>query len=241
MPWVCVGFVILAATLLALRLQHLHVLKTRLLTTQPDAIADDGELKAFALPRGERGYADHCANCHGLELHGDRRRGVPDLVDKDWLYGSGRVGEIERVVMYGVRSGMSKSLNQAAMPAFATPEPYARYKIDPLSPTDIEAVAALLYSFQHPTAVDPALVARGAAVYHGKGLCFDCHADHAKGDAAIGAPNLTDAIWLYGDGSVKSIRHSIERGLGGVCPTWAARLSPDVIRAIAVYVNAKAQ
>jgi cytochrome c oxidase cbb3-type subunit 3 len=96
-----------------------------------------------------------------------------------------------------------------------------------------------VYSFQPPEAVDGTSLARGTEVYHGKGLCFDCHADHAKGDPAIGAPNLTDNVWLYGDGSRQSIKAAISRGLAGVCPQWASRLPPETIRAVAVYVHSR--
>jgi cytochrome c oxidase cbb3-type subunit 3 len=208
----------------------------RFLMASPDSIPNDPALLRHGLALGKPAYAENCAGCHGDKLQGDSRKGIPNLADGDWLYGSGRIGELERIVMYGIRSGHSKTQNLAAMPAFATANPYPRYKIDPLNPAEVDDVATLLYSFQHPTA-DPAAVARGSSIYHGKGLCFDCHADHAKGDAAIGAPNLTDNIWLYGDGSMASIRSAITRGLAGICPAWESRLAPDTMRAIAVYVH----
>ena len=207
----------------------------------PDQIAANSELHSYAVHRGRAAYDEHCATCHGSQLKGDPARGVPDLTDKDWLYGSGRVGEIERIVLYGIRSGYSKSQNLAYMPAFGTPRPYSRYDIAPLTHDDLSDVTALIFSFQHPGVIDDATLQRGAKVYHGNGICFDCHADHAKGDSAIGAPNLTDARWLVGDGSMNSIRRSIEYGLSGVCPGWVARLDPVTIRAIAVYVNSNAQ
>jgi len=164
---------------------------------------------------------------------------VPDLTDQDWLYGSGRVGEIERIILYGIRSGDSRAQNLASMPAFATANPYPRYRIEPLTPGEMHDITELIYSFQHPREVDAAAVARGTALYHGKGYCFDCHSDHAKGDSAIGAPNLTDQIWLIGDGSKPSIARIIGHGLAGVCPGWHGRLASETIRAIAVYVHSR--
>jgi cytochrome c oxidase cbb3-type subunit III len=222
-----------------IHLRNVEIVKTRLLMANPDGIARDAELMRYALPRGRDAYGEHCASCHGERLQGDPRRGVPNLVDADWLYGKGRIGEIERIVLYGIRAGHSKTQKLADMPAFATVNPYSRYRIEPLSPREVSDVATLLYSFQHPRSVDSASVARGTEIYHGKGFCFDCHSDHAKGDSAIGTPNLTDSIWLYGDGSLASIEAAISRGLAGVCPQWIGRLPPETIRAVAVYVNSR--
>lgn len=214
-----------------------RALQTRFLTIDPDIVVNDAELLHYANSKGKDAYDAHCATCHGANLEGDGKRGVPSLVDKDWLYGSGRTGEIERIVRYGIRSGHSRTQNLASMPAFARPDPYPRHKIEPLTRGDIEDVAAMIYSFQHPNAVDPATRARGEAIYHGRGFCFDCHSGDARGDPSIGAPNLTDDIWLYGDGSLPSIRFTIENGASGYCPAFAARLPAAIIRSIAVYVH----
>jgi cytochrome c oxidase cbb3-type subunit III len=236
-----VGIVVAAVACVwtGLQVRDIQAVKSRFLIADPDGIARDAAMMRYALPRGRAAFEAHCASCHGSDLRGDPSRGVPNLADADWLYGSGRVGEIERIILYGIRSGHSRAENLADMPAFASANPYARYKIEPLSPREVDDVTTLLYSFQHPDSADARAVARGAEVYHGKGLCFDCHADHAGGDPAIGAPNLTDGIWLYGDGSRHSIKAAISRGLAGVCPQWASRLSPETIRAVAVYVHSR--
>jgi len=230
----CVGVLLLAS---ALYVRAQDSLKARLLMAVPDLIPSDAALMGYALPRGRAAFLRHCSDCHGRDARGDPGRGIPNLTDADWLYGSGRIGEIERIVLYGIRSGHSKAQQAADMPAFATAHPYARYAIEPLDPQQLSDVAGLVYSFQHRSAVTPESIARGTQVYHGKGLCFDCHSDHATGDPAIGAPNLTDGVWLYGDGSLESIKAHIARGLKGVCPAWASRLRPETIRAIAVYVH----
>ena len=78
-------------------------------------------------PWAASAYAQHCASCHGAHLEGDRTRAVPNLADNDWLYGTGRVSEIEHVILYGIRSGNSKGWDLAQMPAFATAHPYKLY------------------------------------------------------------------------------------------------------------------
>jgi cytochrome c oxidase cbb3-type subunit 3 len=149
------------------------------------------------------------------------------------------VEEIERIVLYGIRSGNSKGWDLAYMPAFATASPYAPYAVAPLSPRDIDDVTTYLLSFQH-SQPDAAAVQRGKQLFYdsNKGGCYDCHGTDAKGDSAIGAPDLTDAVWLRDDGSRQSIEDTIAHGLGGHCPAQAAQLSPVTIRAIAVYVHA---
>jgi cytochrome c oxidase cbb3-type subunit III len=228
---------VLGSAATALHLRRMHELRTALLRADPDLLAQDAVLRAYAQPLGAAAFARHCAGCHGADLRGDPARGVPDLADRDWLYGSGRVGELERVVLYGIRSGHPKALNLAAMPAFATAIPYARYKVEPLSPAEVQDVTASIFAAQHPGQADPESVARGGRIFRGKGMCFDCHAETGGGDPAIGAPDLTDAIWLYGAGSLESIRHAVESGLGGACPSFAARLAPEEARAIALYVH----
>jgi cytochrome c oxidase cbb3-type subunit 3 len=74
-------------------------------------------------------------------------------------------------------------------------------------------------------------------LYAGDAGCYDCHALDAKGDAAIGAPNLTDTVTLYGDGSREALFMSIAQGRQGVCPAWIMTLSAAGIRETALYVH----
>lgn len=226
------------AMLAAVHLVHVDAMRTRLLMTDPDAIARDARLHAWAMPRGRAAYLEHCASCHGADLTGDPSRAIPNIGDGDWLYGSGRVGEIERVALYGIRSGHPKAWNLANMPAFATPNPNKSYKMEPLNPREVADVALYVYSLRHKVA-DRQAVTRGDAVYHKNGFCFDCHGGSGRGDSAIGAPDLTDPVWLSGDGSLPGISDVIAHGLEGICPQWIDRLEPATIRAIAVYVQSK--
>lgn len=212
--------------------------RARFLIVSADAIPGDAELMRYALARGASAYAEHCESCHGAHLQGDPVRAVPNLADNDWLYGTGRVSEIEHVILYGIRSGNSRGWDLAHMPAFANPHPYNLYAIAPLSPGQIDDVTTYVLSFQHHQA-DAAAVERGKQVFHdtSKGNCTDCHGSDAKGDTAIGAPDLTDAVWLRGDGSRQSVEDSIAHGLAGRCPAWSAQLSPVTVRALAVYVH----
>lgn len=222
---------------------QIREIDARFLISTPDTVPNKPELVSFALPRGKSAFEKNCASCHGTTMKGDPLKGIPNLTDNDYLYGSGRVSQIERIIMYGIRSGNSKGWDLASMPAFGTEHPYPRYKVIPLSPEELDDITDYIYSFQHPpkTVDEKLAVVRGEAIYRNylKGVCWDCHANDALGDTAIGAPDLVDNIWLYGDGSKAWIHHTIAHGLEGYCPAFIDRLSPVTIRAIAVYVHSK--
>lgn len=208
----------------------------RLLRADPDQLAADTALVSFAVRRGAPLFLARCAVCHGAEGKGDPGRGVPDLTDADWLYGTGRVSEIERVIDYGIRSRNSRAWNLAVMPAYARRQPNPADKnIQPLMPAEIGDLIEFLMRRQGRQA-DVDAASRGAALFDGRAGCFDCHSSDAKGDPAIGAPNLTDDITLYGDGSRSSLFMSIAYGRQGVCPAWINRSGPADIRALALYV-----
>lgn len=211
----------------------------RLLRASPDVIAADPQLQHMAMRRGARVYRAHCQACHGHEGRGDPAPGAPNLADADWLYGAGQVEEVERVVSYGIRAHHPKGWRLADMPAFGHAVPSPGYRASPLGPQDLGDVTEYVYSLSHASA-DQAAAARGAVLFQGKGACFDCHATDAGGDVSIGAPNLTDRVWLYGDGGRTAIEASIAGGRQGVCPAWVGRLRATDIRAVAVYVSSSA-
>jgi cytochrome c oxidase cbb3-type subunit 3 len=211
-------------------------LRARLLRSDANNIPANATLMAFAEPRGRRLYAAHCSGCHGPQGLGDPRQGVPNLTDDDWLYGTGEVSDIEQIIRYGIRSYHPKTWNLAIMPAYGTPRPSARDgKIPPLTPTNIRDVVEYLIYLQGRNA-DAVAAARGASIYAGVGGCYDCHSGDAKGDSAIGAPNLTDQVTLYGDGSRESLSMSISYGRAGICPAWVGRLNAAQVRELAVFV-----
>jgi cytochrome c oxidase cbb3-type subunit 3 len=210
-------------------------MRARLMRADPDAVVQDIELRSYALAYAQPLYDQYCASCHGDHLQGNSRDGVPDLTHPAWLYGEGRVAQIEHTILHGIRAGDPKGWNLADMPAFGQANPYKRYKIEPLEPGDIrDVIEFLLVTGGKPG--DRAGADRGAKIFAAKGQCFDCHSPDAQGDAAIGAPNLIDDIWLYGAGSREDIYDSISRGRSGISPAFVQELSPVAIRALAVLV-----
>ncbi len=209
-----------------------HSYAVRLLRTDPDRPVHD----PAAVALGRHVYAANCAACHGDKGLGDPVAAVPNLTDDDHLYGTGLTSEIEQIVTYGIRSGDRRGWDLASMPAFGTEHPYAREALQPLSPTDIADVTIYVRGLNTP-ATDPAAFERGAAIFSGRGACYDCHGADAKGDSGIGAPNLTDKTWLWGHGSDADIRRAVTHGLNGTSPAFDKRLSPTEIRAVSLYVS----
>jgi cytochrome c oxidase cbb3-type subunit 3 len=211
--------------------------RARLVREDPDAIPAEARLMRFGVAVGAPLFAGHCASCHGAAGKGQSSWGVPDLTDTDWLYGEGKVSDIERVVRFGVRAHDPRTWKLASMPAYGRAVPSATEKVPPLRPNEIRDVTAYVLSLGGRPG-DPDAVRRGAKIFGDTGGCYDCHTPDAKGDPAIGAPNLTDRIWLYGDGSAKAVARSIAYGRQGVCPAWTGRLSPLQQREVALYVYA---
>src|ERR1700679_2881238 len=93
-------------------------LQYRLLATAPEAVADDPALVRFATAQARPLYAKHCAACHGPDMRGNPALGAPNLTDAVWLYGEARIFDIERTLLYGIRSGEDKAHNETDMPSF---------------------------------------------------------------------------------------------------------------------------
>lgn len=211
-----------------------HRAEDRLMRADPETILDDADLRRTALELGEAAFARHCATCHGSG-RGNPARGIPDLGDGEYLYGSGQVAEIEQIVLYGIRSGNPRGQQQASMPAYARARPYGREAIPPLSPREIADVTQFLLGLRG-AAKDPAAAARGKMLYRGKAGCYDCHSPDGAGDPSIGAPSLLDDVWLFGDGSGPSIAETLRSGRAGFSPAFARVLTPVEARAVAAYV-----
>jgi len=210
--------------------------RTEFLQADADRILDDPRMAAKTLGKGRGVFLANCANCHGEDGRGSTATGTPDLTDEDFLYGTGRASEIESIVLHGIRSGDDKGWDLAWMPAYGHPVPYSREKLPALTPGEIEQLTSYLRAMNGAAIEDPTDVAAGNVLFEGRGGCWDCHGRDAQGDAAIGAPNLTDGKWLRGAGSRRDISRIIREGLHGVSPAFRGRLDPAKVRAVAVYV-----
>jgi cytochrome c oxidase cbb3-type subunit III len=197
----------------------------KLKTVSLEQIEVDPELQAYALQVGQSVFGDNCATCHGAG--GAGAKGYPNLRDDVWLWG-GKLADIHRTISVGVRSGHAQAKGQTMMPAFGRDQMLEGGKINDLA----EYVLAL-----SGRQTDAAAVRRASQTFADQ--CAACHGPAGKGDLAKGAPDLTDAEWLYGS-SRNAIRDQIWNGRNGVMPTWEGRFSPETLKAVAVYVHANA-
>lgn len=189
-----------------------------------EQIEADPKLQAYALAVGQSVFGDNCATCHGTGGAGGK--GYPNLRDDVWLWG-GTLQDIQHTLQVGVRSENPRT-RSSIMPSFGKDQILPAAQIDDLT----EYVVAL-----SGRKADAAAVQRAAPIYQAN--CIACHGATGVGDQAQGAPNLTDKEWLYGSAR-EDIRGQIWNGRGGVMPTWEARLDPETIKALAVYVHANA-
>jgi cytochrome c oxidase cbb3-type subunit III len=176
----------------------------------------------FARALGRRAFADNCAPCHGAG--GGGAKGYPNLTDDDWLWG-GTLADISQTITHGVRAGDDQG-RQGSMPAFG------REGI--IKHDDVVAVVNYVRSLSGLSTAPGADLARGAKVFADN--CAVCHGPQGKGNRSVGAPNLTDQIWLYGPDTT-AIFDGVWNGHGGVMPAWGAKLDPVTIKALAVYVH----
>lgn len=163
------------------------------------------------LKMGQRMFANNCAVCHGSA--GTGAYGFPNLTDNDWLYG-GAPATIKQTIVNGRNGGM---------PAWG----------QVLGEDGVRDVTNYVLTLSGHDNVDQAAAERGKTQF--QNLCAACHMPNGKGMHALGAPNLTDNIWLYG-GSFEQIAHTIRNGRAGVMPAHKDLLSDDKIQLIAAYV-----
>ena len=201
-----------------------------LLKVDGAAVMHDRELTNFAIAEARPLYTRHCVRCHGADLKGQRTNGAPNLVDSYWLYGDGSVFDIERTILYGVRSGYGKSHNVTDMPAFGLT---GRLSSDEIR----DLVQYLLQLSGQPHQATAATAGRALYFDVAKANCADCHGESAQGNADYGAPNLSVDVWRTGD-DAQQFYQAIYSGQHRSMPGWFGALNLAQIRALAVYVYA---
>lgn len=192
------------------------------------SLAENPELQDFAVRAGAAVFRANCSQCHGAGAAGVQAAGYPNLLDDAWLWG-GTIDEIAYTVTHGIRNEQSPEARWSEMPAFA----------ELLSDEEIAQVVAYVRKISNQEH-DAALAAAGEAVFLDN--CAACHGDDGSGMRELGAPNLTDAIWLYG-GSEDVLTETVANARFGVMPAWAEEfrgasgLTEAEIKAVAAYVH----
>jgi cytochrome c oxidase cbb3-type subunit III len=196
----------------------------KLMSVNLTEIKDDPNLLQFANSVGAAVFRANCSQCHGAGAAGVKSLGYPNLLDDDWLWG----GDIESVlttVTHGIRNTTDDEARFSQMPSFGKDELLDKAQIDAV----VQHVMAISGQ-EH----DAALAAEGATVFSEN--CVACHNEDGKGNREFGAPNLTDAVWLYG-GDKETLTNTVTNARFGVMPNWSPRLSDAQIRAVAIYVH----
>jgi cytochrome c oxidase cbb3-type subunit 3 len=193
-----------------------------LAATPIEQLQGDPRLFAAAVEGGRSAFKVHCAACHGAGAAGSK--GYPNLNDDDWLWG-GDLAAIQKTLEHGIRQPGDDATRQSMMPAFG--------RDGILTPAEVQDVVAYvrLISKQGPA---DAASRRGAALFANN--CTACHGNDAKGNRALGAPNLTDPIWLYG-GDQAALTDTITNAHGGIMPAWIKQLDPVTIKMLTAYVH----
>jgi len=184
-------------------------------------LAAGDDLHRYAVSRGQSVFAAQCSQCHGAGAAG--AVGYPNLLDDDWLWG-GNLEQIAYTVRHGIRNETDFDSHYSAMPAFG----------EILEPGEIDNVVDYVLSLSNAE-IDAASAEAGAVVYMDN--CAACHGEQALGDPGLGAPNLADAIWLYG-GDRETVEYSVKNARFGIMPAWGQRLDEEDVRAVSVYVHA---
>ncbi len=183
-------------------------------------IASDNDLDGFAKAGGAAVFRTYCSQCHGAGAAG--AKGYPNLLDNDWLWG-GDIEAIHTTIAHGIRNEEDADARYSEMPAFG----------EILEKDEISAVTNYVISLSGEPD-DASQVEAGQTVFADN--CASCHGDAGLGDRDQGAPNLADAIWLYG-GDHETVLQTVTYSRFGVMPGWSTRLSEAEIRAVSAYVH----
>lgn len=192
-----------------------------LLAVDLASLEPTSDLHRYGVARGGAVFRAQCSQCHGSGAAG--AKGYPNLLDDDWLWG-GSMDDIAYTVRHGIRNETDADARYSEMPAFG----------EILEDEDITWVVEYITSLSQPE-FDATLADLGAAVFADN--CASCHGENAAGDREQGAPDLTDAIWLYG-GDRETLTETITTSRFGVMPAWGPRLSEADVQAVSTYVHA---
>lgn len=207
---------------LAARDAELAPIHQALVSTNIIKINGSPQLRDAAIQGGESAYKVHCVQCHGADAAG--LVGYPNLRDDDWLWG-GDLEAIEYTLLHGIRNPDHDETRFSQMPAFG-----ADGLLDAAQIADVVSYVRVLSKEDKASASSQ----RGAALFANN--CAVCHGEQGKGNRELGAPNLSDAINLYGVDRA-SLTKTITYSRNGVMPRWGQRLDAATVRMLAVYVH----
>jgi cytochrome c oxidase cbb3-type subunit 3 len=185
-------------------------------------IRNDPALMQAVRETGRALFGDNCAACHGRHATGGK--GYPNLTTNAWLWG-GSPETIAETIRVGINS---------AHPETRTSQMMAFGRDGVLKRDEIENVVAFVRNLSNPAAAPADKAAAGKAVFADN--CASCHGENGKGNTELGAPDLTDAFWIYG-GDPETLYTTVWGGRQGHMPTWETRLSALDRKILALYLT----
>lgn len=197
-------------------------INARLVSAELTEVPDDPELMQYATQSGAAVYRTWCTQCHGSGAAG--AVGYPNLLDDDWLWG-GDIEAIHYTIAHGIRNEEDLDARYSEMPAYG----------EIFEDEEIVAVVQYVKSLSG-TPDDATVLEQGQELFLDN--CAACHGDDGLGNPELGAPNLADAIWLYG-GDTDTLMETVTYSRYGVMPPWQNRLSEAQVRAVALYVHSR--
>ncbi|MFZ5749237.1 MAG: cytochrome-c oxidase, cbb3-type subunit III [Pseudomonadota bacterium] len=193
-----------------------------LASTDIEKLDPNSPLMRAAIEGGRAAFKVNCVQCHGSGATGSK--GYPNLNDDDWLWG-GDLAAIHQTLEHGVRHPGDAATRQSQMPAFG--------RDGILTPDQVQDVVSFVRVASRQENASAA-AQRGSKLFADN--CAVCHGADAKGMREMGAPNLTDPIWLYG-GDRATLTETVTNARQGVMPAWSGRLDPVTIKMLAAYVH----
>ncbi len=195
-------------------------ISAQLASADLDTLAENEELARFATSAGGAVFRNNCSQCHGSGAAGFT--GYPNLLDDDWLWG-GDFENIEYTIRHGIRNEEDWDARYSEMTAYD--DIFSNEEVD-----QVVQYVRLISGQEH----DAGMAEAGNDLFLDN--CAACHGDNGMGNRDLGAPNLTDAIWLYG-GDLEALEETVRYARFGVMPPWGERLTEAEIKAVTAYVH----
>ena len=185
------------------------------------AILSDEDVRAFAVSAGASIFKVNCVQCHGSGAQGGP--GYPNLNDDSWIWG-GKPEQVQQTIAHGIRATDDADTRDSQMPAFGKDALLTAEQI-----TQVANRVLQLGGLDH----DATAANAGATVFTEN--CAACHGEKGEGNQDFGAPQLNDAIWLYGS-KPEQITAQIKAARHGMMPSWQARLGESKVKQLTAYV-----
>lgn len=199
------------------------IFENRIASADLAEIRSDEDLLAVSLAGGAAAFGDNCAPCHGSGAQGFT--GFPNLNDDDWIWG-GSLDDIYQTIAHGIRWEEDDDTRLSEMPKFGVDE-----ILEPAEISDVVQFVLSLSASEH----NAEQAVRGAVVFEDQ--CSACHGESGEGDRSLGAPDLSDVLWLYG-GDEAAITQTVTKARYGVMPAWQGRLGDATVKELALYIHA---